>query len=179
MKLYKIVFSVLAIVFLLAVKGCILDAFDTLTQNIPVSKEFTIQGNSSTVQETTNFCLSESSTIEDYREKIENIELVTATYSTVSISPANTNGDLTISLSKSDGTLLYSTTLQNVSPANYINNPLVLQFSQSQLQLLNAYLGTLKEGTCFKATLSVTTSSNSTKTLVGKVDVVFKMKANP
>ena len=181
MKKHKIFISVFVIVSLFTVKGCILDAFDTLIQNVPVSKEFTLQGSSSSIFETSNFCLNESSTIEDYRGKIENIELVTATYSTVSISPANTKGDLTISLAKSDGTVLYTTTLTNISPATYINNPLILQFSSTQLQLLNTYLGTLKEGTCFRATLSVSniTPAGSSITLVGKVDVVFKMKANP
>jgi hypothetical protein len=181
MKRHKIILFVFALVSLFAVKGCILDAFDTLTQNIPISKEFTVQGNSSSVQQVSNFCLSESSTINDYRGKIENIELATATYQTVSVTPANTKGDLSITLAKSDGTVLYTFTLTNASPASYINNPYVLQFTQAQIQLINTYLGTLKDGTCFKATLGVTNISPSGQSisLVGKVDIVFKMKAKP
>jgi hypothetical protein len=173
----KIVFSIIALVILFVLKGCILDAFDTLTQNIPISKEFTVQGTGS-VSSPTNFCLTESEVIEDYRGKIENIELVTATYQTISISPANTKGNITISLAESDGTELYSYTLTNVSPAAYINNPFVLTITPTQLQLLNAYLGTLKEGTCFRATLSISIiePSGTTITLVGKVDIAFKMK---
>ena len=177
MKKYKYALTILALVIFFIFKGCILDDFDTLTQNIPVSKEFTVQGNAP-ASTTENFCLSSSQVIQDYRNKIEEIQLVTATYQTISVDPANAKGDVTITLKKQDGTLLYSYTLASISPADYINTPYVLQFTDSQLQLINSYLGTLKDNTCFDASVSVSNvTPGGTITLTGNIDIAFKMKA--
>lgn len=179
MKKYKFIFSLFTLIFvsLFLFKGCILDAFDEITQNIPISKQFTVQGNTP-ASSTKNFCLSESSVIQDYQSKIEEIQLVTATYQTISVDPSNATGDLTIKLAKQDGTSLYSYTLSRVSPANYINSPIILQFTDAQLQLINAYLGTLKGGTCFQASILVNNvTPGGSVTLTGKIDIAFKMKA--
>jgi hypothetical protein len=177
MKKYKYVLSIPVILLLFVFKGCILDAFDTLTQNIPISKEFSVQGTTPATK-TENFCLSSSEIIQDYRDKIEDIQLVTATYQTVSVNPSNAQGDVTIMLKKQDGTLLYSYTLSKISPANYINSPLVLEFTDNQLTLINSYLGTLKAETCFQASVTVdNVTPGGTITLNGKIDIAFKMKA--
>jgi hypothetical protein len=178
MKKYKYVISITALMLLFILKGCILDDFDTLTQNVPVNKDFTVQGTTPATK-TEDFCLSSSSIIQDYRNKIEEIQLVTATYQTVSVNPSNAKGDVTIALKKQDGTLLYSYTLAGISPADYISTPYVLQFSDAQLQLINSYLGTLKGETCFEASVTVdNVTPGGTITLNGKVDIAFKMKAN-
>ena len=176
MKKYKFIISLFTIVFLFLFKGCILDDFNDITQNVPISKQFTVSG--TTYTDTKYFCLSESNIIQDYQNKIEEIQLLTATYQTISVDPSNVMGDIIIKLYKQDGTNLYSFTLTNVSPANYIDSPIVLQFTDTELQLINAYLSTLKGGTCFQASITVNTNPpGGSVTLTGKIDIAFKMKA--
>ena len=86
MKKYKFIISLFTIVFLFLFKGCILDDFNDITQNVPISKKFTVRGNTP-VFSSDYIYLDSSSVIQDYQNKIEEIQLVTATYQTISVDP--------------------------------------------------------------------------------------------
>lgn len=173
---FKILF-VLSIFTVLSFNGCILDALNTLTQNIPISQEFTITNSSKTSFDTTETIdLSNSSTYQRYSDKIDSIKFAQAEFRTKNISPASLSGNVTIKLKDSNGNILFTYPLGPVSPADYQNTPYQLSLTSSQIKLINAYLSTLTNKK-FIAELQITNISPTPYTLTGVIDIVFQMTA--
>lgn len=159
--------------------GCILDAFDTLTQGFPVSQEVTISdptGLLTSFQNSSTINLDDSDFYSENQDKIKKIELVKIAYRTKNVTPANMEGDIVITVKQSNNTVLFSKSIPNASPADYINTPYELQLTQSEIQLVNAYIGILSNKT-FTATIEVNNVTPSgPKTLTAVIDVVFEME---
>ena len=180
MKRY-LTFSLLAVAFvsMLSFSGCILDALNSLTQNIPITQEFNI---TSTVPPTSyskseTIDLSNSSTYQRYQDKIQNISFLTAEFRTKSVNPPDLSGNVTITLKDGNGNLLFTYLLGNIKPSDYQNTPYQLKLNSAQIGFMNAYLATLSNRV-FQATIQIDNISSSTLTynLDAVIDIVFTMK---
>ena len=166
----------LSVLTSLSFNGCILDALNTLTQNIPISQEFTISnGILPSYSQTEIIDLSSSSTYQRYADKIQSINFVRAEYRTNSVSPASLSGNITITLKDMNGNLLFSVPLGQITPANYQNTPYELTLNAAQISLINGYLSTLANKK-IQATLSIDNISPVPYSLTGVIDIVFEMK---
>ncbi len=170
-------FIVVIVLTLFSLNGCILDSFNSVTQNVPITEKFIINSNPSTHTLTQEVSLDSSSVYQNYEEKIENIKLLHAEYRTVSVTPADLSGNIEFTLADKDGNTLFSLTLGKLTPANYQKTPLEFTLTSSDIEKVNSYLSMLSNKT-FLATISVTNIQSSTSTfeLVGAVDVIFEMK---
>ncbi len=180
MKRYLIIcFIAAAFVGMLSFNGCILDALNNLTQNIPIVQEFNITSALTSYSQSETIDLSNSSTYQRYQNKIQNISFLTAEFRTKSVSPSDLSGNVTLTLKDNNGKVLFSYPLGNIKPADYSKTPYQLQLSSAQIQAINTYLSNLSNKV-FVATISITNISSSSLTynIDAVIDVVFSMKTN-
>lgn len=155
--------------------GCILDAFDTLTTGIPISVDVNLSGTDQVLEETTTFNLDENETYTKNKNKINNIKFAKVAYRTASVSPLDLKGNIILTVTKPNGTLIFTKTLTNVSPAAFITTPMELQLTQAEIQIMDAFLAGASDRV-FKATVKVENLPEGPKTLEAKVDIVFEME---
>lgn len=174
-----VVFSVLALVGILSLSGCILDALKTITQNIPITADINISGNETSLTRTETFDLNESSAYQQYQDKINSLTFVTAQYRTKSVTPSDMRGNISITVKQSNGVILFSKIIPQFRPADYANTPYELTLTQSEIQLVNAYLSILTNRV-FTATIKFDdlTGSTNSYNLNATLDIVFKMDAD-
>jgi hypothetical protein len=173
----KILILPALLLFMFSFNGCILDSFDSIPLDIPITFEINISGQNAQNQASTDFCLSDNQLYLDYQSKINQINLLEITFRPTEVVPTNLSGDITITIAKSDGTVLITKPLGTISPADYLppNSPYVLTLTQAELQVIDAYLNA--SGDCFTATISVTNMNPGAgvdKTLNASIDVVFR-----
>lgn len=138
MKIALVVFGVTMLSF----NGCILDAFDHIPLNVPVTIPIATSGSGNILIGSDTYCLDENADVfKDYQGKINSVKFVQAAYRTQSVS-SGLEGDLSITVKDSDGNTLFNLTYQNIKPADYMppNSPLVLKLNQNQIQALDNYL---------------------------------------
>ncbi|MFO7445224.1 MAG: hypothetical protein R6W90_02610 [Ignavibacteriaceae bacterium] len=155
--------------------GCILDAFDTLTQEIPYSMDVVVSGDGTNVEGTVTVNLNDNDFYSKNQSKINNIELVKIAYKTKSVVPADLSGNVTITVRQSNGTLIFQKNIPGARPSDYSVNPYELTLTQAEIQLANLYLSNLSNRQ-FTATVTINTSTSGTKTLEAQVFVVFEME---
>ncbi len=180
MKKYLLIgFIAVAFVGMLSFNGCILDALNSLTQNIPITQEFNISSALTSYSQSETIDLSNSSTYQRYSDKIQNISFLTAEFRTKSVSPSDLSGNVNITLKDNNGNLLFTYPLGQIKPSDYVNTPYQLQLNSTQIGLINDYLSTLSNKV-FVATISITNISSSqlTYNLDATIDIVFSMKTN-
>lgn len=158
--------------------GCILDAFNTLTQELPYSQNISIAGTENSVEKSQTVDLNENDFYNNNKSKIESIEFVKLAYKTKSVSPANLEGTIKLTVKQSNGTTIFSKTIPGAKPSDYLVNPYELPISAAEMQLMNLYLSSLSNRQ-FTATVSVQTSTQGTKSIEATVYAVFKMKYKP
>lgn len=159
----------------LSFNGCILDAFDTLTSGIPITVDVNLSGNDQTIEETTTFNLDENDTYTKNKNKINSIKFVKVAYRTASVTPLNMKGNIILTVTKPNGTLIFTKTLTNVSPAAFISTPMELQLTQPEIQIMDAFLAGASDRV-FKATVRVENLPTGPKTLEARIDLVFEME---
>ncbi|MCL5028427.1 MAG: hypothetical protein M1480_05330 [Bacteroidetes bacterium] len=161
----------------LSFNGCILDALNTLTENIPVSQEFNISSILTSYSQSEIIDLSNSSTYQRYQDKIQSIQFLQAEYRTKSVVPSDLSADVSITLKDNNGNVLFTYPLGQIKLADYQNTPYQLTLNSTQISLINAYLSTLSNKV-FVATISITniTSSQLPYNIDGVIDIVFSMK---
>jgi len=180
MKNYLIKSMLAMFVFtLVSFNGCILDSFNSVTQNVPISQTFYLSSNQTSFSDSQTVDLSSSSVYQNYQEKIESIQLVRAEYRTISVNPSSLSGNISFVLNDWNGNKLFSLGLGQITPANYQKTPLEFQLTGAQIAMVNNYLSKLSNNK-FQATISITNikSSSVNYTLIGAVDAVFEMKSN-
>jgi hypothetical protein len=176
-KNYLRIFIGALLVGAMSFSGCLLDALNTLTQNIPISVEFTINNSSeSSIQKTETVDLSNSTTYKEYSDKIQNINYVQAEFRDKTVSPSNLSANVMMTLSDNNGNVLFTYPLGTITPADYQNTPFQLNLSSDQISLINAYLSTLSNKK-FIATISFNNVSPTPYSIDGTIDIVFQMKA--
>ena len=157
--------------------GCILDAFKTLTQNIPLSKEFNVNSSATNYSQTAIVNLDSSSVYQRYSDSIEDIKFIRAQYRTKSINQSGLAGTISLTISDLSDNVLLQVSLGKIKPADYLNTPLELNLTQAQIDVFNSFLSSLSNKQ-FKVTLNITGISPTPYQFTGVVDMVFEMKAN-
>ncbi len=61
---------------------------------------------------------------------------------------------LVVTVKSQFGPTLFSVTIPNVNPSDYINKAFVLTLTQNEIQAMNDYFGNL-QNTCFNGTIEV------------------------
>src|SRR3972149_632150 len=93
------IFTLLAFSF----NGCILDAFNTIVLNIPITiANISTGGLLAQNVASTSFCLSESDVYQDYVDKINEIDLLEITARPTQVAPANLSGEVVLTISRRD-----------------------------------------------------------------------------
>ena len=180
--LKTVIFSVAAI-FMFTRSSC--DAFESFLFNLPISVTITATGtNNPSGNE--SYCLDDDETYQDFKDKINTVTFVEAYVTTVSVSPINLQGDVTVTIregTNASGPVLFTTTLNNARPADYISpNPAYkLPLTEADIQAVN---DALEQGvTCFYGELEVTDISNGAtppqqNVIVVKIDALYKVDAD-
>jgi len=173
----KIILTIL-ISFTLFTSCDVVDALKDYPVNIPLSVTFSASGSSTSIVETQDFCINNDSTYQEYSEKVKKVTFVEVAFRTISYSPADLRGTIIITLNDASGNLLFSETIENASPEDYINTPYVISLNAAEIQAIDAYLDNAlsnNQTLCFTAGLNVTiTSSAQTNSLDGAIDIVFE-----
>ncbi len=177
MKKYLFNFLIILIAIVpLSFNGCILDALNTLTQNIPITQEFNVTSSLPSYSQSETIDLSNSSTYQRFSDKIQSIKFLQAEFRTKSVTPSDLSANVSITLKDNNGNLLFTYPLGQIKPSDYQNTPYQLSLTSSQINVINDYLSILSNKV-FVATISFTniTSSQLTYTINGVIDIVFTM----
>ena len=169
--------SAFLLFLMLTWNGC--DQFNTLPLNIPFTMKVAVEGSEQTLSNSTNFCLStDSQTYDDYKDKIKSLHFIEAAFRTLSVSPSDITGNITVSLQDGNGTTLFSYAIPGVNPSDYMkpNSPYILQLTQAQIDFINTYLSNvLNSGACFTATITVDNlTGNPPYSIKGAIDMVIE-----
>ncbi len=181
MKKYLIILlaGLITISFAFINIGC--DEFNNFPVNIPISKQIIATGNNNSISGTGNYCIDqESSTFIDFKEKTKSLTFIQAAYRTKSVTASgvaapNLIGDIIVSVKSQFGPTLFSVTIPNVNPSDYINKALVLTLTQNEIQAMNGYFGNL-QNTCFNGVIEVQniTGGIAPYEVIGVIDMVFE-----
>lgn len=179
-KYYSMILGVVAVFSFFAFNGCILDNLNTIDVKMPYTAHIDVSGSQNSITKSETFDISTSSIYDTYSDKINGITFVKAQFRTSSYSDAAISGNITITLKDNkSGIVIFSKTLTNVKPADYKDNPLQLNLTQTQINLFNSYLK-ITGNTKYTATVSVDNiSGGSTPRSIGvDIDVAFNIDAN-
>jgi hypothetical protein len=159
-KIFKSLFPVLLI--LIVISGISCDQFDNIFLNLPIKQEITASGNGPDIFETESFCLSDYDSFNDNIEDVESIEYVSAAYFTITSTSGLQGSGIVATLFKGDGvTPLFTVNLPTAVASDYINNPLKIELTQQEVDVLNAYLADYENNDCFIAELRVANVSGT------------------
>jgi len=177
-RIIKALVVVFAIVLSFVSNSC--DKFDTFPLNIPFSVTITTQGSNNPSTSSSQYCLSQSETYQDYVEDIEKLTFVEAAWRTDSVKNIS-GGDVEITVRIVGGATLFQETLTNINPSDYKspNAPFVLSLSATEIQALNDYLNSYlnSPNQCLEAEIKATIKSPLPVTTVylrGIVDMVVE-----
>jgi|GEM_PF-1116390 len=170
----------------LSFNGCILDAFDTLIQNIPISQSVILTSSQTSASASANFDVSTSSVYQEYikSNKIQKISFAKATFVTATVTPSTLQADFTIVLKTQSGTQIFSKTFTGIKPSNYMGDASVfnLQLTDTELNTLNSYLDIKgsKYTTKYTGIISVSNVQgfSGSYTVAGKYDVALTLEVN-
>ncbi len=180
-SLIKIVISFVFITFFI---GSSCDDLSQLTLNVPLVIEFISEGPNTTSSDEEFFCLSSYEEWRDNQEDIESAKYLAASYWTLegedfSQTTPNLRGNVSFSLFES-GIHLFTVSFGNITAADYLENPYVLELNESDVQALDDILLNLAgNDACFTSTLNVTnitgdTNASGDYVLNGKVEIVLE-----
>ncbi len=159
--------------------GCILDAFKTITQNVALTQEFSINSSATSYSKLATVNLDSSSVYQRYKDKINEIKFIRAEYRTTSINQSNLSGTISVTIKNMSDQVLFQVNLGQIKLADYQNSPLELNLTQVQIALFNSYLASLSSSNRqFKVSLDITNISPTPYQFTGVVDMVFELNAN-
>lgn len=169
--------SVILFAAALSIVNTSCDKFDTFPLNIPFSVTIAMQGVSPTIQTTSQYCLTQSKTYQDYVEDIEKLTFIEAAWRTESSSFNNGTVELTVKIV--GGATLFQKTLAGTNPLDYKspNGPFVLTFTDSEIQALNNYLSAYLQNPnqCLEVTAKATANAGTPPySLSGIFDIVVE-----
>jgi len=173
-KIIKTFVVVFAVALSFVSNSC--DKFDTFPLNIPFSVTVTVSGNNNPATASSQLCLSESTTYQDYVDDIEKLTFVEAAWRTDSVS-TNLSGTVKVTVRVVGGATLFQKTLAGTNPADYTSSPFVLPLSATEIQAMNDYLNSYLENPnqCLEASVEATVTSGTLPYyLRGIVDMVVE-----
>ncbi len=180
MKKYLLIITgIIALSFAFINIGC--DSFNNFPVNIPISKQIIATGNGNYISGTGNYCIDqESDTFIEFRDKTKSLTFIQAAYRTKSVTASgvaapNLKGDIVVTVETQLGTTLFSITIPNANPSDYINKAFVLSLNQTEIQAMNDYFGNL-QNTCFNGIIEVKNITGGTAPfeVTGVIDMVFE-----
>ena len=178
MKFISKIILTLLISFTLFTSCDVVDALKDYPVNIPLSVTFSASGSSTSIVESKEFCINNDSTYQAYSDKVKKVTFVEVAFRTLSFSPADLRGTIVVTLNDAAGNLLFSETIENASPGDYVNTPYVISLDAAEIQAIDAYLESAlskNQTLCFTAGLNVSiTSGSQTNSLEGAIDIVFE-----
>ncbi|MEE9431854.1 MAG: hypothetical protein V3V16_12475 [Melioribacteraceae bacterium] len=172
--------TVLAIsLLLLFTTSCdIVDALSTYPVNIPLSQTFSTSGTNTTIAEEESFCVSNDDTYQEYKDKIKKVTFVKVAFRTISYSPSNLQGDITLYLKDASGVTLFTESITGAKPGDYVNTPYEISLEDSEIQAIDSYLETALAANselCFTSGINIQiTSGGTTNSIEGAIDIVFE-----
>ena len=131
-KYLGIIFTVTLMFSFLSFNGCILDALNSNTVNMPYTKHIELSGITTSISKSESFDISQSNVYKKYKDKINSITFVKAEFRTTSVKPENITGDITVKLEDKNGKTIFSKEIKNVAPADFIKKPFELSLTQKQ-----------------------------------------------
>lgn len=164
----------------LSFNGCILDAFDTLIQKVPISADVRLEDSKTTSISNATISLDSSSIFRSYKGKIKKVTFAEATFVTKEVTPATLQANINISL-KFGNTVIFTRTYTGIKPNDYIGdaNKFKLDLTESEKSTLNKYLNNTSN--TYTGSVEVTNVSGFTGTykLYGHYDIALTMEVNP
>ena len=177
----RITIPVFLVAFLagLSFNGCILDAFDTLIQKVPISADVSLVDSKTISISTAVVCLDSSATFRSYKGKVKTITFGEATFVTADVTPASLQADIKISL-KYQSTVIFSRTFTGIKPADYIGdaNKFKLNLTDSEKAVLNKYLENTNNTYTGSVEVTNVQGFSGTYRLHGHYDIVLTMEVN-
>jgi len=154
------------------------DKFDTLPLNVPFSVTIVTQGNNNPSSSSSTYCLTESSTYQDYVEDIQKLTFIEAAWRTDSVKNIAA-GTIKVTVRVVGGATLFQKTIAGTNPSAYLspNAPYVLALSETEIEALNTYLNNYLQNPnqCLQATVEATvTTGTAPYYLRGIIDMVVE-----
>jgi hypothetical protein len=171
----KYVIKLLCSLIIFHFTGCILDAFETLTQEIPYTFNINVSGSGTSIVRSAVINLDDNNFYADKQNKIKQIKLVKIAYKTKSVDPSDLQGNVSISAYQSDGTIIFSKNIPGAQPSAYFVNPYQLNLSEAELQAANQYFGELTNKQ-FTVSIKIDNLTSGTKTLNAEIFTVFEIE---
>lgn len=174
----KILFSILVLITLLIAIGC--DQFDNIFLNLPIKTEITATGNGPDIFEKETICLSDYDSFNDNVNDVEAVKYITSAYFTITSTAGLHGSGIMATLYQGDGTTpLFSITLPTAVASDYIKNPLKIELTTQQIDLLNEYLADYNTNNCFVAELRVANvagTSGPPYSITGQFEMVVELE---
>jgi hypothetical protein len=149
------------------------DKFNSIPLNIPYSIPFFVSGSGSTYY-TGSYCPdAQSTTYQDYEDKIQSLSYVQASLTIDSLSTASLTANVQIQVTDGSGNTLFTYNIDNFTPADYMNKAYVLTLTQNDIIALNTYLNKDLSDNCFQVTIQVS-NLNGTQYVGGNLDLVLE-----
>lgn len=177
MKKLKMIYSMFLLIAVTSFNGC--DEFESIPINIPISITVETQHtNSTSTSGSSSYCLENSAAYQQYMDDINSLIYVEASWRTAEVVPASLSGVVTIVLKNSSGNILFSYSLGNITPADYIENPLQIQLSETEIDLINLFLSS-NQDLCMTAEVLVEQMpGGQVQYVIGIIDLLFEADAN-
>jgi hypothetical protein len=175
---FKMLISVLAIIIALSSTSC--DKFENVFLNLPIKTEITATGNGPDIFERETICLSDYDSFNDNVDDVEAVKYVTSAYFTITSTAGLQGTGIMATLYQGDGvTPLFSITLPSAVASDYIDNPLKIELTPQQIDLLNNYLADYNTNNCFVAELrvaNVSANSGPPYSITGQFEMVVELQ---
>jgi len=172
-------FTLITVIFLLlfATSCDIVESLKNYPVKIPMSQTFSVSGSNTSIVEEQNFCISNDSTYQEYKDKVKKVTFAEVAFRTISYSPSNLQGDITVFLKDANGTMLFSENIQGAKPGDYVTTPYIILLNETEIQAIDSYLETAlanNDQLCFTSGLNLTiTTGGTTNSIEGAIDIVF------
>ena len=126
----------------LFMNGCILDAFNEITQNLAIDRNFTIAGNTSGIaKQTQTFRLSDSEVYNNNADKVTKMRYKAAAFCVSENNVPALQGDIILTLKTQTGLVLFTKTMSGFKANEYLGvKAKNLDLTQAEIDAINAYL---------------------------------------
>ena len=177
----KMLASFIAVVILTTAflfSGCdTVENLESIPLNIPITLPFKASG-LVTVSDQSTYCLEQSPTYNDFKDKIDSISFVEMVARVDSLSSNSLSGDLQVKLETASGLVLYETVILSAPLANYKTTPYRFVMQAADINAIDNFLKAIGQR-CLKGTVSVTNITGGTPPhYIGvSVDILLRAKA--
>jgi len=186
MKKFQLLLTLLVVpVTALLFNGCILDAFDEITQNMSLERNFTVSGNTNAITpQSATFRLSDSQLYMDNKDKIKKMRYKAASFNVSENNVPALQGNIILTLKTATGIPLFTKTLTAFKPNDYMNiKASVLDLTQTEIDAINGYLANVDmlDTISFTAGLTVqnVTPANTNVLMKCFVSLALEMTIEP